>query len=408
VTRRAHPRWYTLLRLAAADLRAEWMLALCTVVALAAVLAPLVVLAGLRAGVIEGLRRELLENPHAREVVSAANRRFSSALLASIGRRPDVSFLVPKTRTLSSTLLLEQTDARGAGTRVELIPTAPGDPLVAAGRPAGGDTAIVLSAAAAARLHALPGQELVGRVGRIIQGERQTAAIPLRVSAVAQPAAFEREGAFVGLPLAVFVEDYQDGVLGLPADPSAFRSDIADREFAGFRLYARRLEDVPAIDTALRAQGIDVVSRAADVAGLLRTDRNLTLLFRLVAGLGGTGFLVSLGAGLWASVDRKRVSLALLRFLGLSAVAICLVPIVQAFIMAAIGVGIALFGAKVAALVVNRAFAGTLALERPLCLVSARLAIAAGLITVLGAVLVSCAAGIRAARVEPWEGVTPT
>jgi hypothetical protein len=38
------------------------------------------------------------------------------------------------------------------------------------------------------------------------------------------------------------------------------------------------------------------------------------LLFVLVSGLGGAGFLVPLGAGLWANVERKRNSFALLRF----------------------------------------------------------------------------------------------
>ena len=57
-------KWPTVARLALADLWAEVTLALCSVVALAAVLAPLMVLAGLRAGVLDGLRQTLLQNPH--------------------------------------------------------------------------------------------------------------------------------------------------------------------------------------------------------------------------------------------------------------------------------------------------------------------------------------------------------
>ena len=125
-------QWATAVRLAMADLLAERLLALCTTLALAAVLAPLVILAGLRAGVVQGLREVLLEDPRVREVATAANRSFDAGLLARLAARPDVAFLAPRTRTLSASLLVERPDAPGAGTRVELLPTAPGDPLLVA------------------------------------------------------------------------------------------------------------------------------------------------------------------------------------------------------------------------------------------------------------------------------------
>ncbi len=399
--------------LAWADLRAEWLLALCTVLSLAAVLAPLVILAGLRAGVVQGLREALLEDPHAREVTTAANRSIPTATLDRLRARPEVLFVAPRTRTLAATLLLEQPDQPGAGVRVELIPTAPGDPLLAdrapggtdALMPPGGTDALVLSATAAARLRAQPGQMLTGRLARIVDGRRESVALALQVAAIAPPAAFLREAAFVALPLAVLVEDFQDSRIPPPTDLTALPA-VSRAEYAGFRLYARRLEDVPPLDASLQAEGIEVVSRAGDVAGLLRVDRNLTLLFTVVAGLGGAGFLVSLGAGLWANVERKRVPLAQLRFLGLRAGALRLVPMAQAAGLALAGSGLALLTAWAAAQVINRAFAGTLALDRPLCLIAPGLAAATVALTLGGAVLVSAAAGTRAARVEPWEGVS--
>ena len=54
--------------LAFADLWFERRLALCTILGMAAVLAPLIVLAGLRAGVVEGVREALLEDPRTREI----------------------------------------------------------------------------------------------------------------------------------------------------------------------------------------------------------------------------------------------------------------------------------------------------------------------------------------------------
>ncbi len=396
-------QWGTAIRLAMADLLAERLLASCTILALAAVLAPLVILAGLRAGVIQGLREILLEDPRAREITTASNRSFDAALLARLAAWPDVVFLAPRTRTLAASLLVERPEAPGAGARVELIPTAPGDPLLPIG-PTGTDT-VVLTASAAARLRVGAGDALVGRLARVLDGRRESVVLALVVQAVAPPSAFARDAAFVPLALAVLVEDFQDGRAG-PPDTVAALVAPDQAEYAGFRLYARRLEAVPALDAALQAQGIEVVSRAADVSGLLRIDRNLGLLFGLVAGLGGLGFLVSLGAGLWANVERKRVPLAQLRFLGLRAGSLRLFPIAQAAVLAVLGVAAALMAALAASFVVNRVFAGTLALDRPLCLITPGLAAVAAAVTLLGATLVAAAAGTRAARVEPWEGLS--
>ena len=389
-------------RLAVADLSAERMLALCSVLALAAVLTPLLILGGLRAGVIHGLREALLEDPRTREITTAANRTIDAAQLRQLAARPDVSFLAPRTRTLAASLLLERPGAPGAGTRVELLATAPGDPLLPVAPTRA--SRIVLSAAAAARLGVSAGDAVIGRLARVLNGRRDSVPLALEVQAVAPPSAFGREGAFVTLPLAVAVEDFQDGRIAAPGPLDALPP--ADRgDFAGFRLYAKRLEDVPSLDTALHAMGIEVVSHAGDVAGLLRIDRQLGLLYGLVAGLGGAGFLVSLGAGLWANVERKRAALAQLRFLGLSAGSLRLFPMVQAGLLSLLGVGLGAVAALAAGAVINHVFAGTLALDRDLCVIDGRLLLTAAAATLLGALLVSAAAGTRAGRVEPWEGV---
>ena len=393
----------TLLRVAMADLRHDWRLGLCTVVALAAVLAPLLLLAGLRAGVIGGLRELLLQDPAVRQVMSAANREITPATLARLAQRPDVGFLVPRTRTLAASLLLQAED--GQQLRVELIPSAPNDPLLTDGAPAAPE-ALVLSAGAAARLGATAGTTLSGRLARLTQdGGREVVVLKLRVQSVAPPRAFAREGAFVTLALAGYVEDYQDGRVGPPPQGSADFPRAERASYAGFRLYARRLEQVPALDAALRAQGFDVVSRAGEVAGLLALDANLGLLLWLVAGLGGIGYLVSLAGGLWAGVEGRRPSLAVLRFLGMRGRTLALLPMVQALTLGAIGACLALAMAALTAGTLNRAFAGTLGIDRPLCQITWAVCLAGIAITLAGATVAALAAGLRIGRVEPWESM---
>lgn len=54
--------------LALADLRHEWLLNLCMVLALAAVLTPLLLLLGLKNGVVETMRERLVQDPIYREL----------------------------------------------------------------------------------------------------------------------------------------------------------------------------------------------------------------------------------------------------------------------------------------------------------------------------------------------------
>jgi putative ABC transport system permease protein len=226
------------------------------------------------------------------------------------------------------------------------------------------------------------------------------------VQAVAPPGTFPREAAFVTLAFAVMVEDFQDGIASPPADVAGL-AEPGRLQYAGFRLYADRLESVPALDAFLRRQEhVDVVSRAGDVAGMMRIDRNLGVLFIVISGLGGSGFLVSLGAGLWANVERKRHSLALLRFLGLGGGTLRLFPMAQAALLAIGGSGIAIIGAELTAWLINTRLNGTLQTDRALCVVSAALAVQAAGVTLLGALSVAAIAGTRAANVEAWEGVT--
>lgn len=392
----------TLLRIAVADLWHDRRLGLCTVLALAAVLAPLLILAGLRSGVIAGLRESLLEDPNARQILSAVNRDITADVLEELRARADVGFLVARTRTLAATLVLEASD--GKQLRVELIASAPGDPLLPNRAPSAPD-ALILSRAAQTRLGVVPGDVVTGRLVRLHQdGGRETVRLKLRVQAIAPAHAFAREGAFVSLPLAVYVEDYQDGRVGAPTAegdyPAAKRAS-----FAGFRLYARRLEQVPALDAALRARGIDVVSRAGDVAGLLALNAHLGLLLWLVAGLGGAGYLLSLGAGLWAGVERRRPSLAVLRFLGMRGRMLALLPTVQAVALSVVAATLALAVSGLGAAMLNGVFAGTLGLDRPLCHIGWQIAATGLALTVAGAAVASLVAGLGIARIEPWESM---
>lgn len=392
-----------MLRLALADLWHERVLFLCSALGCAAVLAPLIVLFGLRQGVVAGLRGELLEDPRAREIVSIVNRTLEPAVFARLAADPRVAFLVPRTRALSATIVLENPARPASGLRVELLPTALGDPLLP-GYSAFDADEVILSATAIRRLGLSVGEPVLASVARSRGGQREVLTLPMRVGGVAPASAATRDVAFAAVPVLLLAEDFLDGNAAVDARPGSLEASRA-RPFAGFRLHAARLEDVPALDRELRLAGIEVSSRAGSVAGLLRLDHNLALLFLAIAGAGGAGYLVSLGVGLWAQVERKRRDLALLSLLGMKRRALLMLPLVQAAAVALAGAVLAFGVAAAVAGVLNRAFAGTVAGDRPVCLLTAGMGVAAAGVTLAGALMASVLAGMRAAAVAPAEGL---
>lgn len=388
--------------LALADARHELRLSLATVIGIAAILAPLIVLAGLKSGIVTAIREGLTESPRAREVVNIANRSFDEAFFAAMRARPDVAFIVPRTRTLAASGAFAREAAPEAPIRAELLATAAGDPLLA-GLAAPEGRAVVLSDALAQRLGARQGETLRLRIERVVGGRRETLALPVSVAAVAPPSAFGREAAFMPLPLLLLAEDFQDGTVG-PDPPETDAVPAPGRLYAGFRLHARMIEDVVAIDRALRQAGIDVATRAEDVAALLALDRNLATLFAAIAALGGTGYLVGLAVGLYANVERKRRDLALLRLMGLSAQGLILFPATQAALFALTGTAVA--GAVALALegFVNR-LGLAVAEGRPVSSIGAGDLALAAAATLAGALLAAAFAARRAAAIAPGEGM---
>ena len=182
----------------------ERALSLCAVLALATVLAPLLILFGVRNGVISNLQERLLQDPRNLEIVPVGSGKYG------------------KTRAIAATIgLLPASEKKGGlspnPVNVSLIPSGAGDPLTRrfAGSAALKDDEIILTAPAADKLGARAGTILTGRVTRARGMTREQAETPLRVKAVLPLSALQKEAAFVPPSLAEDAETYRDG-MGVP------------------------------------------------------------------------------------------------------------------------------------------------------------------------------------------------
>ncbi|MBL8705877.1 MAG: ABC transporter permease [Rhodospirillales bacterium] len=392
--------------LALRDFLHEWRLSLCLVLALSAILAPMLVLFGLKHGVVTTMRERLIEDPANRQILPVASGRFDPAWFRQMAARPEVGFVLPQTRAIAASMFLRNTAESGRPlVTVELVPSAPGDPLLAAQPAPTGTGQIVLSRSAAEKLGIAPGATLEGSLTRVVRGQSERATQPLTVAGVLPLASFDRDAAFVSLELLVAAEDYRDGraVEALGWAGSAPLS--ADRAFAGFRLYARSIDDVSGLRDRMQGQGVEVRTRAAEIETVRALDRNLTAVFWIVAAIGVGGYALSLASSLWGNVDRKRREIAVLRLVGFDTPRCMLFPACQAAMVALVGSALATAAYLAVAASVNRFFTTSLAEGERICqLAPQHLVYAAGATLVL-AVVASGVGGLHAARIQPSEAL---
>ncbi len=394
-------------QIAGRDYAYEWRLSLCAVLALAAVLAPLLVLLGLKNGVMSTLIERLEREPRNRELLPAGGNRFAPDWFATLAAQANVAFIIPRTRQIAGTLDLRRPDL-GRSLTVELVPTASGDPLLPTGvAPPSTSLQLLLSQSAAEKLQVRAGDSLPAAVSRSDGNRLEYAPLAVTVSAVLPLAAFERDAALVQLDLLEAVEAYRDGFavarFGWPGQLPP--TDAPERRYPAFRLYARTLDDVVPLRDQLFRQGIEVETQAAAIAQIQALNRNLTAIFVLIAVLSAVGYACALGINVLAAIERKRRELSILRLLGLPGRGLMWFPLVQALLTAGLGLITAGLAYAVASATVNHWFADQVQAGEAVC----RLQIAHGLYAAIATTIIMLFAasigGWRAARIEPAEGL---
>jgi putative ABC transport system permease protein len=199
-------------RLAFKDIVHDWLLSLCLVLAISAIIAPLLILFGLKFGAVETMRSRLVQDPKNREIRPLTTRSFSREWFDELrAHRGEVAFVAPMTRQISASVMA--TNAAGdLREPLSLMVTAPGDPLLLENSgvvPEPGEC--VLTEAAAKALNVAVGDQLTLGAQRIIQGRYENGTFPVRIAAVLGERASSLRAAYVRLEVVEAVEDYKDG-----------------------------------------------------------------------------------------------------------------------------------------------------------------------------------------------------
>lgn len=391
-------------RLALQDLWHDRRTSLVLVLTVAAIVSPLMLLLGLKTGVIATLRQDLLNDPHTREIVIYGAHHLDRAWFAVTARRPDVGFLLPRTRSINATIDLADS-RRHPFEAIDMTPTAPGDPLLPPGLPSPAKAnQVLLTETLANKIGITTGSPLSGVFRRSRDGTPENARFALEVIGIIPETRVAREAIFTHPDLLVASEDYRDGLRPTLTDED-LRSPIAsDRaEFAGARLYASDLEGVDTLAGAMRAQGIEIRTQAERIATVRAFDRTLSFILQVVALIGLTGCALALGGALWVNVDRKRRDLALLRLFGFGNGTVVLMPLIQSAVIAALAFVLATLAYLGGAAAFNRNLGQNLAGQGYVCRLEPWHLAAAAAATLLVSLIAALAAGYRASRIDPAE-----
>ncbi|MGW8463735.1 ABC transporter permease [Pseudomonas sp. CLCA07] len=398
-------RLHLLGSLALQDLWHDRKVSLCIAASLVAVIAPLLLLFGLKHGVVSQLQDELLRDPRNLEVKMLSNGNYDTAWIERLRLRPETGFALGQTRSLNTQadlLIGMQRFVEGA----EIIATEPGDPQLnlAPLNPVGNQ--VILSASAAQRLQAKAGDSVQLRALRRLEGVNERGEMTLTVLAVLDGARFGRAAGFVAPPLLLDLERFRDGY-----QVSAFGVTTGKPQgnlqplYARARVYARDIDQVAPLEHWLNEQHIETSSRLADIDNVKAINHVLGLIFGVIAMAALIGCVASMVGAFLANIDRKRKSLAVLRLLGFKRRAVGGFVVLQALSLSLAGYVGGLGFYAVGSHLFDYLLGSSQATGTFVCHITVWHGLAALLLTFLVAALVAVIGALRAINIQPAESL---
>ncbi len=403
------PRFGLVFALALKDLRHGWPTTFCLSIAVTTTLLPLLVLFGLKFGVVTNLIDALRADPNVREIRLVRDTELSLGWFERLGEREDVAFLLPRANFLASSVRLRAIDGRGL-LETRMVPTAAGDPLLQGGVAPAGTQEIMVTTRVALEAKAAVGDRLELIVQRAVFQTRQAKKLSVVVIGIIPRDLLQTDDILVSPELENHVETWRQGYavpeLGWPDDAGGEDRLRPERQsYSSFRLYTADVRNVPRLRDVLLIEGLDVRTRAEEVIRVLVIERSLTLIFLAISTLGVIGFVLTLGLHLAATVVDKARELAILRLLGLSSAELSLLPCLQGIAIAAFGAGFACVLALIGQPLVNRVFAGLGGMEGEVSHLTGAHLLWALVATMAAGGLSGSVAGARSAQIEPRRGL---
>lgn len=384
------------------DWKFESLLSLCSVLALASMLAPILVLQGLKNGVIDGMRSRLLEDPAILIITPKSDAgRFTQEDITKLAALPGARYSVGRTRE-TSTELTVRNPAGGESARLSFEPASEGEPILEKYHmpppDSGKEPGLILSSAAAQALSASAGTALEAKLTRkTVESRFEFQPIAFHVLGVLPPEAIEGKKAFASARLLEDMENFWD-FIAVPERGFSGAEPLGEREYASFRLYAKTLDDVERLAALLGERKIEVITRAREIAGIRLLEGAINQVILIISLAVGAGFAAFTFSSVQSSVSRKKKMLGILRLLGFERLPLTLYPVAQTMLTAFSGFILSLGIYYCVSLAIKESFAAQSAIACKLPFTDIALI---GLAVLALSLLACAAAAFRAGRIEP-------
>ena len=338
------------------SVRHNWFSNGFSTIALAAVLAPLLVLYGLKLGIVTGLLEELRRDPGMRRIGLSGYQPLTESEVEAIRKIAGVGFVVGSPRSIAARVEMRREDGDGMeAVTADWLPSGEGEPLMPANsKPVSRDEAI-LSEALALKLGVAKGDTVIATVYRNQQSEIYE--FPLTVGLVLARHALAGERALVAVERLNLIAGFLDG-FAIPEEdidgrPPEERAALYD----SVRLYASTIDDVFPVERAVaETYGFRTSSEAASIQWVRDLEQVMGSVFLVVSAAGVIGYVVSLWATIAGSVRASRGQLSLLRLLGVRGRALWIFPVVQVMVITTFGLGWSFVFSLSAGQLMNRLF----------------------------------------------------
>lgn len=383
------------------DLCADRLHFFCAAALIAAIVGPLLLLLGIKVGVITVLLGDLRDRPSAREIVVTGDHTITPEQLAEVRAWPEVAFAAGQSTAMLTGGASIKAVTGNRYVTAQLVPTGAGDPLTRLGADLSDDE-VILSESLARRLDVREGGEIALDLERF-QPFDAVLEPRFRIKAV-----LPREVA-KGV-LVLLREDVIDLLEAFGRGYAIPRWDVAQGlplserviHYEKIRLYAKTLMQVSALEERLES-GVRLTARseAGTIESMLRFERNLNAALAFVTSAGVAGLFCALAALFWSAIARKRLTISMLSLMGARPWQLAAIPVLQAGAVSFIGFlgGLAIY--QLLAPQIDAWFADSLVNRQEVTLLpmADALGIFGGLLVI--SLLAAGVAGYSAMRVDP-------
>lgn len=323
-------------------------------IGLAAVLTPLLILYGLKSGIVAGMIENLRKDPAFLRIDVTGNIPLTVEDIANLRSRPEVGFVVGAPRNLSS-----KAEFALAGNTFELIeadirPTMAGDPLFAGGAQPLTANQVALSDRLAQKLGAALGDQVI--VSRYRNADGEEISYTLDVAMILPGRALKGMEALLDEAIVeeigAFSDNYAVPGKGISGKPQSER--VA--RFDSVRLYASSIDTVISLDRIMSDLGFVAKSNATNISWVQSLETVMNGIFAIITVAGGLGYLISLMANIASTLRQSRQQLSLMRLLGMSSFQLSIYPMTQIFLIATLGLVVSISAAALVALFINRVY----------------------------------------------------